>query len=888
MSKSIEKIAFFFVLSLGIFISSSQFSYAQFYVSPKACVSGTPSTPTGGGCDLATSFFDRDATATAWSWDFGDGIGSAFTRSASYQYASAGTYVVSLTQTTPSGTTTLQRTLVVGTTPSEPLFNKKATTDTTVCSGSDVKLDPYAHQLGISPSNVSYRWFPGGETTPTINVTKSGCYSVEVIDNTTGCSSTASIKVKFCLQPTQSGGGGEKWYFGRGAALDFALNGTWESDRDSLATDGGVFANDSTLTNPSIGTAPAGNASPVNTTGSTAMVYGPEGDLKFYTDGKSIFNRLDQPLKDLSGNPVQLGFEPTSQGLSIVPKPSCNECPHHQYYVFGVDKTTKTITYGIIDMRYNNKEGALIEQNIPLYYPVNERLTAVPKTDSTGFILVAHEAQTNTFTFITVDSSGVRTTQQSVGLPHSDPASQSGYIAVAPNGKYLAIGVVNAGKNYVEFYDFDRESLFLTLKETIEIAPAPPTIYGVAFANNSDILYVTLQGDPAAGIASQLYQVPLFLGNSTPFVTLIDQSTVYRFGAIQLGPVNAGISGLSKPIFVAIEGVNEIPYIQSPDLRGNAAVIGYTRIAATEGAEITGLSQLGLPNVVYANQEQDGDGVQATYSGNCFNSPTILEVQDVCSPLTNKIEWILEGGGTSKDKQFSYKFPKVGWNKIQLKITTFSPTKASQLAAKVSPTLAKQLEQQCKDTTIVDSIYIKASPKFSLPDSLYICNKDTPPTFAKFDPNPTGGSSFTYLWMTDQDVTLSGTTTATDELEIRVRGKYRLEIENNLGCKTKEDFKAVEGCLPRLFAPNSFTPNGDSINDTFEVKYAHIKNYHLTVYNRWGETIFESKEPDIRWSGKVNGKAAPVGVYAYLVTYESEDFPDKGIIKERGTITVLR
>lgn len=109
-----------------------------------------------------------------------------------------------------------------------------------------------------------------------------------------------------------------------------------------------------------------------------------------------------------------------------------------------------------------------------------------------------------------------------------------------------------------------------------------------------------------------------------------------------------------------------------------------------------------------------------------------------------------------------------------------------------------------------------------------------------------------------------------------------------MGCKTKEDFKTIEGCLPRLFAPNTFTPNDDTFNDTFEVKYAHIKNYQLTVYNRWGETIFESKDPEIRWNGKVSGKATPVGVYAYLVTYESEDFPDKGIIKERGTITVLR
>jgi gliding motility-associated-like protein len=64
-----------------------------------------------------------------------------------------------------------------------------------------------------------------------------------------------------------------------------------------------------------------------------------------------------------------------------------------------------------------------------------------------------------------------------------------------------------------------------------------------------------------------------------------------------------------------------------------------------------------------------------------------------------------------------------------------------------------------------------------------------------------------------------------------------------------------------IFIPNAFTPNGDGINDQFGVKGEGIKNYHLYIYDRWGEVIFESSNPRQQWDGNYEGKPAQEGTY---------------------------
>ncbi len=924
MNRSIEHIARFFMLTIVAIVVNLAIANGQsdFYVSPKSCIQDQGTVPgngsgginsggngLGGGqqggnmmpvgaCDAPTTFFDTDISATAWQWDFGDGSLPATSRKVNYQYAAPGIYTATLTRTTNGSTQTISRNVLVGDYPRAPTFNNQPKTDTTVCGGSTVTLNPY--RLNIPPSNVSYLWYPGGETTQTIDVDSSGCYSVEVFDNVTGCSRTAVITVNFCLQPSGGGGGGESWYFGTGATLDFQLAGTLVSNRDSLASQGGIFSNDSTLTDASFSPLESTRTNEVNTPGSSAMVYGPDGSLKFYTDGTQIYTVDDAPLTDTTGTAINLNLSPTSQGLVIIPKSACNECPHHQYYVFGVDQDTKTLSYSVIDLRYNDQQGAIIESKVPVMYPATQRIVATPNADSTGFIIIAHEAGSDKYNLITVDSSGVTENLQAIGVTQTDEQSQEGYLSISPNGRFMAVGVVKDGKNFVELYEIDRNSnpISLTLDKTIELDDAPPNIYGLAFANNSQMLYVTLRGD-GISIPSRLYQLPLLVGDAADIAadkTLIDQSTNEIFGALQLGPTNGNAP---KFIYMAIDGATELPYIQDPDSRGGASVIGYTRITpANQGIAIPGSSGLGFPNVVFANQQQDGDGVQATYDGNCFDRPTVLSMQEVCSPLRNEIEWIFEDGSTIKNKDASYTFPKVGWNRITLKVATFAPTQASRVASQlgnipvVGQLINNALETKCRDTLIVDSIYIKPSPRINLTDSVYVCTKDALDPGAapvQIDPNVEGGESFLYRWQTGTGTQVSGTDQSTAILTTIASGNYNLFVVNNFACETDKDFRILDKCEPRIFAPTVFTPNNDGLNDTFVVFVKYITNYKLAIYNRWGELIYESDNPDDkRWDGAVKGKTQAPMVYPYRITYESLDFPERGKLEERGLITVIK
>lgn len=69
----------------------------------------------------------------------------------------------------------------------------------------------------------------------------------------------------------------------------------------------------------------------------------------------------------------------------------------------------------------------------------------------------------------------------------------------------------------------------------------------------------------------------------------------------------------------------------------------------------------------------------------------------------------------------------------------------------------------------------------------------------------------------------------------------------------------------RLLAPDAFTPNGDGINDTFEIKGAPDQGFRLTIYGRWGEVLYSTTDKNRSWTGEVNGQPAPAGQYMYRI-----------------------
>lgn len=88
-----------------------------------------------------------------------------------------------------------------------------------------------------------------------------------------------------------------------------------------------------------------------------------------------------------------------------------------------------------------------------------------------------------------------------------------------------------------------------------------------------------------------------------------------------------------------------------------------------------------------------------------------------------------------------------------------------------------------------------------------------------------------------------------------------------------------------FYIPNSFTPDGDGINDQFGIIGNSLSGYHLSVYNRWGQQIFESKGPFDTWNGNgPDGNSAPMGVYVYRAKIFNA--PGKQIYN--GTVNLLR
>ncbi len=84
--------------------------------------------------------------------------------------------------------------------------------------------------------------------------------------------------------------------------------------------------------------------------------------------------------------------------------------------------------------------------------------------------------------------------------------------------------------------------------------------------------------------------------------------------------------------------------------------------------------------------------------------------------------------------------------------------------------------------------------------------------------------------------------------------------------------------------PNVITPNYDNVNDVLEIQSENLLDYHLVIFNRWGNTVVETSDPMFYWDGTVNGVSVDEGVYYYQLTYgcENED------LKKQGFVEVIR
>lgn len=114
---------------------------------------------------------------------------------------------------------------------------------------------------------------------------------------------------------------------------------------------------------------------------------------------------------------------------------------------------------------------------------------------------------------------------------------------------------------------------------------------------------------------------------------------------------------------------------------------------------------------------------------------------------------------------------------------------------------------------------------------------------------------------------------------------YQLIVYSDKGCTATG--KVTIGIFRYLAMPNAFTPNGNGKNDVFRIPPSlSVKIRSFTVYNRWGERVFLTKDSSKGWDGTIGGKLQPTGTYVWQIEYE--DVLTGKPITVGGTVILIR
>lgn len=257
------------------------------------------------------------------------------------------------------------------------------------------------------------------------------------------------------------------------------------------------------------------------------------GDLLFFTDGISVWNKH---LQVMPNGTDLLGHSSSSQSALIIPHPG--NC--YQYYIF-TSPSQDSITpmcYSLVDMTADGGTGDVISKNNQLYRPVTERLTGTLQSNGTDYWVVAQKLNSNGFLSFSVTATGINTTPviSYAGPPITSTSDVLGYMKISPNGSKLSYASLY-GSNPAQLFDFDNTTGIVSNN----IPLVNYAGYGVEFSPDNSKLYfatanapfIITQYDLNAGAAAAIRNSATEIVNK-----YIIDNTVHYGGALQLGPDN--------------------------------------------------------------------------------------------------------------------------------------------------------------------------------------------------------------------------------------------------------------------------------------------------------------------------------------------------------------
>ncbi|WP_196892993.1 T9SS type B sorting domain-containing protein [Aureivirga marina] len=313
------------------------------------------------------------------------------------------------------------------------------------------------------------------------------------------------------------------WYFGKNAGITFNTN------PPSALTDGQL-----------------------DTWEGCASISDISGNLLFYTDGSTIYNKSHTVMPHGTG---LMGDASSSQSAIIIPHPTSLNL----FYVFTVPaSTTEGLRYSLIDMTLDGGLGDVnpSEKNVLLNENAMEKITAIYNPDKNEYWVISPQRYSNKILVYNISNTGVNMTPvESICSTLMESFNQSvGYLKIAPNSKKVAMTL---GVDGIKLFDFDRDTGVLSDEITIPNVSFFIMPYGLEFSPNSKLLYVSYWNNQGIDQFNVSLNTQEQILDSRETIAM---GTTHHFACLQLGP--------DQKIYIASDNSEYLDVINNPNQTG--------------------------------------------------------------------------------------------------------------------------------------------------------------------------------------------------------------------------------------------------------------------------------------------------------------------------------
>ncbi len=679
-----------------------------------------------------------------------------------------------------------------------------------------------------------------------------------------------------------------RWYFGNKAGLDF-------SSGDPVVVFDGQL----------------------NAVEGCTSIADAQGNLLFYTNGITVWNKLHIPMANGTG---LFGDFSSTQAAVIVQKPGSANL----YYVFTTSpfETDGGLRYSIVDMAANNGNGQVTSKNILLHESTCEKISVIRHANGQDLWVVAHLWNSDAFYALQITPSGISPTQVtshagSIVTADADHANAIGYMKVSADGSKIV--ACHTFMNKAELFDFD--AMTGTVSNARELCN-DASVYGAEFSPDNTVLYLSTVEQ------RKIFQFDLAatdIVGSKLLIGTLPQSP----GALQLAP--------NGKIYIAMAETDKLSVINNPDkpgncnltinsinLEGRMCLLGlpsfnqsllFTKVSADNlcsgsntgfafDADFTpgsvtwnfgdGSAVSSQPTHHYASSGNYTVTATAFYAGGSISRSK--EITVAAAPLTGSIppqrfcidgvqQYLLSSnnaallhGQSAEDFSVSYFASLADAEQFADPLADSYVINAGSVTIYAN---IKSIEGGCSAIVPFSIIGFEKPVAVAVSD-MYSCDGLVRDGHAAFDldakaneilaSQPVGSILKFYASQADaenQHNPIFGSYTN----EVMDQTVYAL-VKNGGGCHVIIPVKlVVEKCGNRedydLF-PKFFTPNGDGYNDAWQVKSdLGTPSYKIEIFDRYGRLIKVISEIDNNWDGTFAGQDLPSDDYWFVLSGEN-------------------